>query len=309
MNIIIKYSIFSKVRLMNYIFSIKGITNIATKFFSQKLHRSAAALSYFLTMTIFPMLICIQWILGNFGESIISFLDEFSHLIPENVMSIFTDYLEYAGSQSTGLLSVGIITAIYTGASAYRMISDLLREIFGTVGGNGVLRYIFSFVGCIAFLITIYISAIVMLAGKWLINLLEPIFLHISFINLIDLAKLWNWFRFVILIVVIAGMLHALYRSASVHNPKAKNTLPGAVIASLLITTVSAVFSAVISFSVKYSLVYGSLASMIILLFWLYILGNIIIIGALINQEINEQSTDTKINYHKNITKFIKNDD
>ena len=127
--------------------------------------------------------------------------------------------------------------------------------------------------------------------------------------HLIDLAKLWNWFRFVILIVVIAGMLHALYRSASVHNPKAKNTLPGAVIASLLITTVSAVFSAVISFSVKYSLVYGSLASMIILLFWLYILGNIIIIGALINQEINEQSTDTKINYHKNITKFIKNDD
>ena len=72
---------------------------------------------------------------------------------------------------------------------------------------------------------------------------------------------------------------------------------------------VSAIFSAVISSSVKYSLVYGSLASVIVLLFWLYILGNIIIIGALINQEINEQCSDTKMNYHKDITKFIKNDD
>ncbi|MGN0629235.1 MAG: YihY/virulence factor BrkB family protein [Oscillospiraceae bacterium] len=294
---------------MNYIFSIKGITNIATKFFSQKLHRSAAAFSYFLTMSIFPMLICIQWILGTFGENIISFLNEFSHIIPENIIAIFTDYLEYAGSRPARLLSVGIITAVYTGAAAYRMISDLLREIFGTVGGNSIFRFIFSFVGCVLFLIVIYVSVIAVLAGKWLINLLEPIFLKIEFINLLDLAELWNWFRFVILIIIIAGALHALYLSAAWHNPKAKNTLPGAVIASLLMAIVSAIFSAVISSSVKYSLVYGSLASVIVLLFWLYILGNIIIIGALINQEINEQSSDTKMNYHKDITKFIKKDD
>ncbi len=294
---------------MNYIFSIKAITNIATKFLTQKLHRSAAALSYFLTMTIFPMLICIQWILGNFGEDILSFLNEFSHLIPANVLSIFTDYLEYSSSQSTAILSVGIITAIYTGASAYRMISDLLREIFGTVGGNDILRFIFSFVGCIAFLLVVYISAIVLLAGKWLMNLLEPFFLQFDFINLIDLAELWTWFRFVIFIVIIIASLYSLYRSAAWHNPKAKNILPGAVIASLLLTIVSAVFSAGISFSVKYSLIYGSLASMIILMLWLYILCNIIIIGALINQEINEQSSDSKMNYHKNISKFIKNDD
>lgn len=294
---------------MNYVFSVKGITNIASKFLSQSLHRSAAALSYFLTMTIFPLLICIQWILGNFGEDIISFMNEFSHIIPVNVLTIFTDYLNYAGTQSTAILSVAIVTAVYTGASAYRMISDLLREIFGTMGGNDILRFFLSFLGCVAFLGAIYVCAIVIIAGRWLINLLEPIFVQIKFINLLDLAKLWNWFRFVILIVVISAMLYILYRSAAWHNPKAQNILPGAVIASVLLTVVSAVFSGVISLSVKYSLIYGSLASMIILMFWLYILGNIIIIGALINQEINEQSADPKMNFHKDITKFIKNDD
>ena len=42
---------------MNHIFSIKGITNIVTAFFGKGVQRSAAALSYFLTMTIFPALI------------------------------------------------------------------------------------------------------------------------------------------------------------------------------------------------------------------------------------------------------------
>lgn len=294
---------------MNYIFSVKGITNIAAKFFGQKLHRSAAAFSYYLIMSVFPMLICIQWILSAFGESIISSLKSLSHIIPESVIAIFTDYLEYTGSESAWLLFAGIVTAIYTGAAAYRMISDLLREIFGTVGGNSVIRFVFSFVGCILFLISVYVSVIAVLAGKWLINLLEPIMMKIDFINLLDLAELWNWFRFVIMIVIIAGALYVLYHSASRHNPKAKNSLPGAIIASLLMAVVSVVFSGVISSSVKYSLIYGSLASVIILLFWLYILGNIIIIGALINQEINEQSADAKINYHKDINKFIKNDD
>lgn len=294
---------------MSCIFSVKGITNIASKFLGQSLHRSAAAFSYFLTMTIFPLLICIQWILGNFGEDIISFMNEFSHIIPANVLAIFTDYLSYVGSQSTAILSVAIVTAVYTGASAYRMISDLLREIFGTTGGNDVLRFFLSFLGCAMFLGAVYVCAVVIIAGRWLINLLEPLFIQIKFINLLDLAKLWNWFRFVILIVVISAMLYILYRFAAWHNPKAQNILPGAVIASVLLTVVSAVFSGVISLSVKYSLIYGSLASMIILMFWLYTLGNIIIIGALINQEMNEQTTDTKMNFHKDITKFIKNDD
>ena len=39
-----------------------------------------------------------------------------------------------------------------------------------------------------------------------------------------------------------------------------------------------------VSFSVRYSLVYGSLASLIILLVWLYFCGNILLLGAVVSQ-------------------------
>ena len=76
---------------MNYVFSIKGITNIVTAFFEKGVQRSAAALSYFLTMTIFPALICIQWLLGTLGEDIVHFLEDFSELIPENALTVIED--------------------------------------------------------------------------------------------------------------------------------------------------------------------------------------------------------------------------
>ena len=291
---------------MKHILSIKGIIGIAERFFSLNLNRSAAALSYFLIMTIFPMLICVQWILGIFGENIIFFLEDFSYIIPSGVLSIIEDYLTYTGSQSGGLLFIGITTAVYTGAAAFRMLSDTLREIFESHGGNDTARFIFSFIYAIAFLVVVYLFAVIVIAGRWLINLLEPFFEMIDFINLLDIANLWNWFRFVILDLLSAAMLYAVNFCNAWRSPFKINVLPGAAIGSVLFTVVSGFFSWFISFSVKYSAIYGSLASVIILMRWLYILANIILIGALINKELSEHSSDPKMKLHTDIHRFIK---
>ena len=44
----------------------------------------------------------------------------------------------------------------------------------------------------------------------------------------------------------------------------------------------SAVFSWFIGMSSRYALVYGSLASLVILLVWLYLCGNILLLGAVV---------------------------
>ena len=291
---------------MNHIFSIKGIIGIIEKFFALKMNRAAAALSYYLIMTLFPMLICVQWILSAVGEDIVAFLEGFSELIPSGVLSIIEDYLAYSGSQSSGLLIIGIATAIITGASAFRILSDTLREIFESRGGSDALRFAFSFVYAIAFLVAVYILGITVIGGRWLINLLEPFFALIDFINLLDLANLWNWFRFVILNIISTGMLYTVYYCNAWRSPYHINVLPGAVFGSLVFTVVSGFFSWFISSSVNYSAIYGSLASVIILMLWLYILADIILLGALINKEMSEHKSDPKMKLHSDVHSFIK---
>ncbi len=291
---------------MNHIFSIKGIIGIAEKFFSHSLNRSAAALSYYLIMTLFPMLICVQWILGALGEDIVLFLEGFSEIIPAGVLGIIEDYLTYTGSQSSGLLFIGIITAVFTGASAFRTLSDTLREIFESRGGNETARFLFSFVYAVLFLVAVYVFAIIVLGGRWLFNLLEPLFLKLDFIGFHAVANLWNWLRFVILDVVSAALLYTVYFCNAWRSPYKMKILPGAVFGSLVFTVLSGFFSWFISSSVKYSAVYGSLASVIILMLWLYLLANIILIGALINKELSEHRGDPKMKLHSDVHSFIK---
>ena len=291
---------------MNHILSIKGIIGIAEKYLSLRLNRSAAALSYFLIMTLFPMLICAQWILGVFGENIVLFLEDFSNIIPSGVLDIIEEYLSYTGSQSNGLLIIGITTAIYTAASAFRMLTDSLREIFDSRGGSNSARFIFSFVYAVGLLLTVYLFAIIVIAGRWLINLLIPVFEMFEFIKLTDLANIWNWIRFIILDVLSAGMLYIIYYFSAWRSHFRMKIMPGAAIGSVLFTVVSGFFSWFISSSVKYSAIYGSLASVIILMLWLYILSTIIFIGALINKELSEHRGDPKMKLHNDVHSFIK---
>ena len=57
----------------------------------------------------------------------------------------------------------------------------------------------------------------------------------------------------------------------------------GTLVASLAIVAASVLFSWFIGLSSRYALVYGSLASLIILLVWLYLCGNILILGDVFN--------------------------
>ena len=290
---------------MNHIFSIKGIIGVVEKFFALKMNRSSAALSYYLILTLFPMLICVQWILSAVGEDVLAFLKDFSEIIPSGAYLIIEDYLVYSSTQSSGLLIIGIATAIITGSSAFRILSDTLREIFESRGGSNAIRFALSFVYAIAFLVAIYVLGITVIAGRWLIALLEPFFELIDFINLLDLAKLWNWLRFVILNIISTGMLYAVYYCNAWRSPFHIDVLPGAVFGSLIFTVVSGIFSWLITYSVKYSTVYGSLASVIILMLWLYIFANVILIGALINKELSEHKNEKK-KLHNDVHSFIK---
>ena len=62
-----------------------------------------------------------------------------------------------------------------------------------------------------------------------------------------------------------------------------------ALLAALAIVVSSAVFSWFIGISSRYALVYGSLASLIILLVWLYLCGNILLLGVVFGRVLDRR--------------------
>ena len=86
--------------------------------------------------------------------------------------------------------------------------------------------------------------------------------------------------------LVLAGIdyviVWAMYE-ASKRSWDSYRTWPGALLSTAAMVVVSIVFSVFISASVKYPLVYGSLASVILLMLWLYTVCTVILCGAAFN--------------------------
>ena len=253
------------------------VTESVTIYFEKGVSRASAALSYFLMLSIFPTLVCLYAMLGSMfptSESISSFV---SGIIPQSTIETILDFLGYVTrNQSRNMVTMAIAAMVMTSAAAFRTIDQVMGEIRGRTRFTGLFAIGFSFIFSLIFLAAIYFSAIVIISGRWLVEFISE---HISYFRV---SATWNWSRFLLLFLLIFVINIGLYRITA---PKGLHVrvVTGAFIATAAFVGASILFSFFIGMSVKYPLVYGSLASVMILLFWLYICGNIVILGNVIN--------------------------
>ena len=91
---------------------VRFIREIADVYFSRRVSRSAAELAYFLILSFFPVLICVNAFVGLLHIDVNALVDAASEIIPRESLSILTDYITYLsepGSQSNAMLAAGIL--------------------------------------------------------------------------------------------------------------------------------------------------------------------------------------------------------
>lgn len=250
--------------------------------------RAAAALAYFLILTLFPLLVCVNFFIGLLEldpEAVFSALDS---LLPRESLSIILDYLTYVSgvpqSQSTPLLLASLFTILLSASAGLRTLLKTMDELYQVRHVSSLRRVVVSVALSILFLLTIYLSIVVIFTGDWFFQLLEarlpsPL---AELIPLRLLSQLWGWLRYLLLFFCVLLLVLAVYRMGTpppLRREKKVLRLTALLSAGALVAC-SVLFSWFIGMSSRYSLVYGSLASLIILLVWLYFCGNILLVGA-----------------------------
>ena len=250
--------------------------------------RAAAALAYFLILTLFPLLVCVNFFIGLLEldpEAVFSALDS---LLPRESLSIILDYLTYVSgvpqSQSTPLLLASLFTILLSASAGLRTLLKTMDELYQVRHVSSLRRVAVSVILSLLFLLTIYLSIVVIFTGDWFFQVLEerlppPL---AELIPLRLLSQLWGWLRYLLLFFCVLLLVLAVYRMGTpppLRREKKVLRLTALLSAGALVAC-SVLFSWFIGMSSRYSLVYGSLASLIILLVWLYFCGNILLVGA-----------------------------
>lgn len=257
---------------------VRFVRNMVELYFSAHVSRSAAELAYFLILSFFPILICVNAFVGALHLDISLVLNGVEHFLPGDVAAILADYVGYiTANQSRGMFLAGLFVILVSASAAVRALMKIMDDIYGQKNYPGPWSVVVSMGISLLLLLTVYLSIAVLLTGSWFLRLLEP-FLPVN-------AALWDWqwLRFVILFALVLLFISLLYRVSAPREDPRVPVLTGAVLAAVALAGASVLFSWFIGMSSRYSMVYGSLASVIILLVWLYLCGNILILGNLFN--------------------------
>lgn len=259
---------------------VRLVREMAGIYFSVRVDSAAAALSYFLILSLFPLLICLNAFVGVLRINVASVLRVLSTFLPPSLLGVVEDYLGYVSHhKSAAMLAAGVVMTLFFASGAMRTLMNIMDAIYGRQGFRGVAQVVVSVVFSLLLLLAMYLSIFVVLTGNWFLHLLER---YLPFSWLSGLWD-WQWFKFLLLFAVVFFVVVALYLLSAPPGRPRPPVFLGAFLASAALVGASWVFSVFIGMSSRYSLIYGSLASVIILLVWLYVCGNVLILGNVFN--------------------------
>lgn len=282
-----------------YRIGLRGWWDIARRLFisigENNMSILAAGVAFYSLLAIFPALAAIVTtyaLLAN-PQTVVTHLEKARNFLPGDVMSIFTEQLTALSSQpSEGLsfqLIFGLLLALW---SAHKGV-DALTAAIGVAYKEPETR---SFIR-----LNILTYVLTAAAVLFVVVILSLLVVLPSITAVLPLPDWWNTFipvaRWIVFVAVVSLAIATLYRFAPSRRPaKWKWLSTGAVLATLLWLTGSALFSVYVSQFGTYNETYGALGAIVVLLLWLFISSYAIIIGAALNAEMEYQTvSDTTL--------------
>lgn len=238
-------------------------------------------LAYFLILSIFPLLTLLGYIGSKISMLSEPFINIISKFLPDSFNNILLPFLTKSSitGNATFVMILGFIL-VSNGTHSIIITSD---ELYGIDYGDYLKRRVKAFF-MIFILIFLFMFVIIVLAyGNVIVS---------NIMNLEILSKFKNniYFAFVIIkwpiaFILFFWILKFLYTISPDEEIPSKYMNKGALFTTIgwIITTFA--YSYYVNNFANYSLFYGSLSGIIIMMIWIYLLSFIFVMGIAINAE------------------------
>lgn len=258
----------------------KFLTRALGRYFSHGVAHEAAALAYYLLFMLFPLMIFFSSLLGLLDLDVSGIIASLSHLLPGGVLEVLESYLTYVGETSSRtMLWFGLVFTIYFPMRAADCLMTSVRRAYHLPRPRNQILYTAKVLLYTVFLlVAIALALALTMVGRQMLEFVSRfVVVPEAFI------ELWSGLRFLILGGVMFGAIGLLYAAAQDAPQPARHILPGTGIALAAWMVVSAAFSFYVENFGRYSVIYGTLGTVIVLMMWLNLTAVALIMGAEIN--------------------------
>lgn len=270
------------------------IGDLKSSIADDNIFNGAAALAFFLTLSIFPAMIFLMAVLPYLPVQQIdrAIMDLLRQALPGDAATLFADVVEEVTRERRGgLLSFGFVAALWAASSGmYAIMQQLnityhVKEARSFVRARGValgLTVLFGVLVLGAFSLIVTGGAI----QDWIGD---------RFGTSDVLLAAFAVFRWLMIVLALLLAFALIYYLAPNVEQKFAFITPGSVIATVLLLFASLGFSLYATRFGDYDATYGSIGAVILLMLWLYIAGLVILVGSEINVLVEHYSPEGKV--------------
>ncbi len=256
-----------------------GVRSMIGRYRRHGVALTCAALTYYLLFAAFPMLVLLGTLPGALGWESEELLGTLARFVPQQVTALAGRYWQdVAQNGGQRLLWTSAVFSLWLPMRATDCLLHGLRRAFGAGRAVGLRQKIRTLLFTLWLMLTLTLALLLITVGRRVLT---------AFVAQLGLpvwiGGVWNVLRFVLLGFVLAAALAILYMLAIGKRRPLRQVLPGVILSLLAWMLVSAGFSYYVEHIAGYTLLYGSVAAVVVTLLWLYMSGLVLIMGAEFN--------------------------
>ena len=260
----------------------------------------AAELGFYFLFALFPTLVTATSILGLVARQAstiyVELLRYLALIIPHAAFLIVLDTFNQTTAAATGgKITFGLAAAIWSASVGFSAIQDTLNTVYKVKEARPFWKARLS-----AILVTLLLAVITTLTLATLLSAdylarFAHLHIHQPLIHMVAVFSLRGscWIITFAFIILFFAVIY--YFAPDLKASRWRWLTPGAAIGILGWFAASLIFRAYLHYFDYFSLTYGSLGAVIILLMWFYITGLMLLLGAEINSEIEAAATEKRL--------------
>ncbi len=233
----------------------------------------AAQTAFFVLLAFFPFMMLVLETLKYLPFTETEFLGLILSITPDTLRSAIESLVSELYTNQTSWISLSAVTALWSSSKGVYSLMNGMNNVYNCRETRSyVKRRGLAILYTVIFIATLLASIGVILFSEWLLT---------QVISFLGLQAIITAVRMVMQIVLLSLLFTVIYRFFPAEKKKISKLLPGAVISACGWIAFTELYS--IYITIKNTDIYGSLATVVLTILWLYICIYILLIGAEIN--------------------------
>lgn len=264
---------------------IKNISNFLKKTSEDHIGEYTAQCAYYTFLSFIPFIILLLSLIKYINIEKDTLVNIFEAILPNIMKNSVLDIIQEMYSKSIETISISAIFMLWSASTSFYALNKGILAIYKKEEENYIFLRVKGIIGAIVALILVIFILVLLVFG----NLIETS-INKNFQKFSGIIQFVLNARSIISIATMFIIFLFMYKLTAKEKGKGlKSYAIGAIFTAIAWYLISFFFSIYVKIFTSFSIIYGSLATIIIIMMWLYAVIYAILLGAEINVAIGER--------------------